>query len=271
MSHMSDEATSDNMLITKIGRTRRVSHRLATGIAVASAAGAIAAAIVAFLQVHEASKQNIVAEQQELLQLTTTIVQQDADQNSAEDQAAGKLTGSARLSALSTVDVAWTSQLLAEGEAGAVLINELGGRGVASIEYTLVASALVTGEDDELAIRYYQDAVNAPPKSPLTEADALRGEGTVYYDLGDNARGHTLMMQAAQAYAGQQDLTRAEIADGVGQSYAEDAWNEMEAGNCTAGEAEAAEAVKVLTPVDGGDSTDGAWLASDLTALKRYC
>ena len=246
--------------------------RVTMWIALISAAGAMALPVVASVQVHEASQQNILSVEQQLLQLTTNIAQQYDEQTITIDQAAGRLTGSARTSALSAAGVALTDQLLAEGEAGEVLISYLGGRGtVASIEYMEVANALLVGEDDGAAIQYYRDAINALPRAPLAQADALRSEGNVYYNLGETKTGHALMMQAVAVYTGNKDLTKLQIADSVGQSFAADAWNEMYARNCKVGLAEFTDARKLLAPADGGSITDEEWISSDRAASKKYC
>ena len=153
-----------------------------------SAAGAVAASIVASVQAHEASQQNIVSEQQQLLQLTTSIAQQYANHTSVVDQAAGTLTGLARTSAQSSADVGWTNQLPAEGEAGAVLISDLNGKGVVDIPSNtprwLMRSLPVklARSSHRILSRCSQRTTRRRLSPRLTRG--LRSEGTVYYDLG---------------------------------------------------------------------------------------
>jgi len=266
----------DDMHATRTERRkkehRKKDGRLAMWIAIVSAVGAIAASVVAGVQVHEAYQQNVLSVQQQLLQLTTSIAQLYDERTINQNQAVGTLTGSARTAALSEAGVAWTDQLVADGEAAQVMISYLNGRGVvASIEYMETANALVAGEDDAQAIEYYRDAVNAPPETPLTEVDALRLEGGVYYDLGEAATGHALMMQAVGIYNGNKDLTRAEIAGSVSQSFADDAWHEMRAGNCKVGLAEFTDARSRFIPVGGGNATNQSWISSDAAEYKQQC
>src|SRR5262249_48930207 len=138
-------------------------------------------------------------------------------------------------------------------------------------EYTEVGNALRAGDDYRTAIKYYKDAVNAPPRSPITQVDALRYEGSAYYHLGQIAAGHALMMQSVAIYAGNKDMTKEEAAYSIGQSLADDAWYEMQTGNCKVGLAEFTAASKRLAQVGGGNETDQEWISSDSAAYKQYC
>lgn len=270
---MADVVNPSTPVSSDAVRTQRPKkdNRVSMWIALLSAAGAVAAAVVASVQVHVASQQNVLSVDQQLLQLTTSIAQQYDEKTITVDQAAGALSGSARTSALSAADIAWTDQLLADGEAGAVLISYLNGRGtVAPIEYAEVANALAIGQDVPAAIEYYRDAVNASQGTPLAQADALRSEAILYYNLGEVATGHTFMMKAASVYKGN-SLTKVEIIYGVGLTLAADAWHEMQASNCKVGLAEWIAASKRLASVATGDSTSNAYLSTDNTSYEKYC
>ncbi len=153
---------------------KKKKRHIATWIALASAVVAIIAAIISGEQVNVAEQQNMAAEQQQLVTITTSIAAQFAGEQAAENQAAGNLTGTARSVANSGADMGIAAQLTADAEAAAVLITNLPGNGVAGIEYIQVARALVAGGDTATAITYYEDAVNAPPHNVPTRADALR-------------------------------------------------------------------------------------------------
>ena len=147
-----------------------------------------------------AKEQNIAAEQQQLVTITTFIAGQFAAEQTTENQAAGNLTGAARSIAISNAVTGITAELTADAQAAAVLITNLHGDGVAGIEYIEVARALADGSDTAQAITYYNDAVSAPPHDVPTRSDALRNEAALLYALGQNAAGHQDMMLAARVF-----------------------------------------------------------------------
>lgn len=132
-----------------------------------AAIAAVVAAVYTFWSAHVASEQNIAAEQQQLLTITTSIAGQIADQQSTLTQAAGALTGTARKNAVNNASIGVNDQLTADGEAAQVLITKLGGNGVAGVEYVQAGKALVDGGDIPDAIDDFEDAVNAPPHDCL--------------------------------------------------------------------------------------------------------
>lgn len=242
-------------------------------IAWIGAAAAIAAAAYAGWNAHVASQENIVAEQQQLLTLTVSIAQQFADQQQTVSQAEGQLTGTARSSAQSSAQVGITNQLGADGEAAAVLIGDLRGNGVAGVEYVQAAKALVVAGDISEALAFYQDALAAPPHAPDTLANALRGEGSVYYGLGRPTLGRQYMMRAVRVYAGHPELTASDIENSVAQSYLYDAEYQLGRKNCTIAENDLRAALPELTRLgaSGEDAPVSELVGVDTPALKQIC
>jgi tetratricopeptide (TPR) repeat protein len=240
-------------------------------IALGSAAGAIAAAVVAIFQVHVASAQNAAAEQQELLTLTTSIAQQFAQQQATINAAAGSLTGTARTTAISNASVGIENQLLADGQAAQALITKLNGNGVVGVEYVQVAKALAAGDDTAQAIKYYNDALSAPPYSAVTRADSLRNEGNLYYSLGQPATGHQYMMRAVAVYNGHHELTPYNIDNSIAQSYLYDAQHQLSIKGCKIAAADLAGAEKALAQAGGHTTTNSMLIISDATEAHQYC
>jgi tetratricopeptide (TPR) repeat protein len=254
-------------------KKKKKKPHIATWIASASAVVAIIAAIISYEQVNVASQQNIAAEQQQLVMLTTSIAQQFAQEQATLDQAAGTLTGAARTAALSNAGMGITEQLEADGEAGAVLITNLNGNGVAGVEYATIGRALAAGEDTAQAISYYQDAVDAPPHTAGTRAEALRGEALLYYSLGRSVTGHADMMGAIKAYSGHPELTQFDIDTSIAQSYLLDAQNQLYINGCEIAAADMTAAEKALSPLGGaGETTTITELYnSDISAYRKLC
>jgi tetratricopeptide (TPR) repeat protein len=154
----------------------------ATLIALASAATAIAAVGISLQQADIADRQNTAAEQQQLVNLTTHVAEQFAQEQTA----------------------AITANLEVEGQEGAVLIDDLHGKGVASVEYIQVARALENVGHGTDAIKYYKAAVNALPHDAETRASALRYLATIYYNLGQPVIAHRYAMRAVTTFNGHQ-------------------------------------------------------------------
>jgi hypothetical protein len=204
-------------------KKRRKLH-LATWIALASALSAIVAAGISAISVNVVKEQNIAAEQQQLVTITTFIAGQFSDLQTTENQAAANLTGTARATAVSNAELGVAAELNADAQAAAVLINNLHGDGVAGIEYIEVARALYDGSDTSLALIYYNDAVNAPPHDVPTRANALRNEAAIYYSLSQNVIAHRDMIEAATIFATRHlELTRSYIDNSIAQAYLGDA------------------------------------------------
>jgi hypothetical protein len=177
----------------------------ATLIALASAATAIIAAVISARQVNLASKQNTAAEQQQLVILTTHIAEQFEQKRTP----------------------AITANLEVEGQAGAELINDLGGEGVASIEYIQVARALEDVWHGTDAIKYYKAAVNALPHDAETRASALRYLALIYYGLDQPVIAHQYAMQAVKTFKGHQMEPRWYEVNTIAQAFLVDASSQI--------------------------------------------
>jgi flagellar basal body-associated protein FliL len=253
-------------------KKKRKSH-IATWIALASAFAAIIAAAVSALSVNVAKEQNVAAEQQQLVSITTFIAQQYAGQESAENQAAGDLTGNARTVAISDADLDIAVELNADAQAAAVVITGLHGDGVAGIEYIEVARALDSASDTSLSLIYYNDAVNAPPHDVPTRANALRQEAAIYYSLGQNVIAHQDMIQAAKVFSsGHLELTRSYIDNSIAQAYLGDAGYQTQI-NCQNAAIDMRDAENAIAPLgtNGANVTIQALEGIDLAAYQKKC
>lgn len=210
-------------------RTPKKRHP-ATWIALASAVTAIVAAGISFNQVNVAAQQNTVAEQTQLVALTTTITSQFAQGQAPSHQSAAtnltQVTGEA--SAVQGV----VAELSAEGQAAAVLINSLHGNGVAGIEYVQAARALQAGGEEAQAISYYKDAIAVSPGDVTTRGDALRFLAALYYSLGRNMIGHQYMIEAAKIFMGHVELTNSLIEESIAEAYLGDAYFQLLIDGC---------------------------------------
>jgi hypothetical protein len=245
----------------------------ATWIALASAVAAIIAAFISASSVNVAKAQNIAAEQQQLVSITIAIEQAFSGQQAAEDQAAGKLTGTARSAAVADADLAIVAETTADAQAAAVLISNLDGDGVAGIEYITVARGLANYGDTAMAITYYKDAVNASLYDVPTRADALRYEGGLYYALGQDAIGHQDMMSAAQVYGGHPELSKGLIDNSIAQAYLVDAEYQIQANGCHTAATDIANGKRALAPLgtNGPQLTIQALEGEDATAYSNKC
>ena len=171
----------------------------------ASALAAVVAAVISGLQVNVAKKQDTAAKQQQLLSLTINIAQQFEQP---------------RTSAI-------TAKLEAEGEAGALLITDLNGNGVASIEYIQVARALNDDGHGIYAAINFKRAVNALPGDPETHSTALRYLAYFYYNLDQPVTAHRYAMQAVKALNRSSQEPRFYRANSIAQSYLLDAANQI--------------------------------------------
>ena len=248
-------------------------RRAATWLALASAVTAVAAAVISGVQVHVASEQNIAAEQQELLALTTDIAQQFAQQQANIRQAAGNLTGQERTMAISAANIAMTTHLVAEGQAGAVLITKLHGNGVVGMEYIQVGRALAMGDETTETIAFYKAAMDAPPRAAGTRATALRYLASLYYDLGQPVTGHDYNMKAVRVYGGHRELSRFKTHNGMAQSYLVDAKAQLRLGGCKIAAADMAAARRTLSVsgVSGQTSTNKGLYRANVVAYGKRC
>jgi tetratricopeptide (TPR) repeat protein len=133
----------------------------------------------------------------------------------------------ARSSAGLVVATAITAKLEVEGQAGAVLINDLNGDGVASGEYVQVARALSDSAHSAEALTYYKDALNAPPYDAETRATALRYLGVIYYNLDQPVTGHQYLMQAVKVFNGHPVEPRFYTVNSIAQAYLLDASHQV--------------------------------------------
>jgi tetratricopeptide (TPR) repeat protein len=244
-------------------------------VALVAAIAAVVAAVYTFWSAHVASEQNIAAEQQQLLTITTSIAGQIADEQSTLTQAAGALTGTARKNAINNASIGVDNQLTADGEAAQVLITKLGGNGVAGVEYVQVGKALVDGGDIADAIDDFEDAVNAPPHASDTEANALRNEGMLRYSLSQNAAAHQDYMRAVSVYADHPQLTQGDIRNSIALSYAGDAAYQIPlgTGGCHTASVDLQDARQEIAPlVAGGETSQNAGtISSDEAAYQSKC
>lgn len=205
---------------------KKKKRHVATWIALASAATAIAAAVLSGLQVNLAGKQNTEAEQQQLVSLTSLIGQQFTQQGTAKAPTLKSLSGTA------VEAQGLTAELTVEGQAGAVLIGDLNGDGVASAEYVEVGEALYFSGDAAGAITDYNDALKAPPYDATTRATALRFLGSLYYDLGRNVIAHQDFMRSTKVFGRHSLQTKAYAANTIAQSYLADAGFQIQIRGC---------------------------------------
>ncbi|HWT49309.1 MAG TPA: DUF4189 domain-containing protein [Mycobacterium sp.] len=248
---------------------------IATWLALASAVTAVVAAGISARQVNVAAAQNTVAEQVQLVTLTTTIAQQLAQEQASGNQSAASqglttLLGPLEIQAEPNASPVVVAELTADGEAAAVLIGSLHGTGVAGIEYVEVANALAAGGDMAQAITFYNDAVNAPPGDVVTRANALRNEAAVYYSLGQNATGHQDMMATARLFAGHVELAQSLIERSIAQAYLADTYYQILIKGCQVAVADVKGAIQALGELGLNSPNDASLIAlttRDITAV----
>jgi tetratricopeptide (TPR) repeat protein len=254
-SHPPDEPTSHPR--KKNSNKKKKKKHVSTWIALASAATAIIAAAISGYQVRIADKQNTQAEQTQLATLTALIAQQFATANSAR-------------SPLSAWQIAaGVERLSVYGQAGSVLIHDLKGIGVASMEYIEVGRALDYSGATAGAIPYYKDAITAPPYVPYTRAQAMRYLGAIYYNLGSNAIAHQYMMRATKVYRGHPLEYKSTVANVIAQGYAEDAYWQAYL-NCRIAAADM-KAARLAIVSYSTPTIIQSWLTSDENAYKSKC
>lgn len=249
-SHPPDEPTSHP-------RKKKKKRHVSTWIALASAATAIVAAAISGYQVHIADKQNTQAEQTQLVTLTALIAQQFATANSARTP----------LSAWQVA--AGVERVSVYGQEGSVLIHDLKGIGVASMEYIEVGRALDDSGATAEAIPYYKDALTAPPYVPYSRATAMRYLGAIYYGLGSNVIAHQYMMQATKVYRGHPLAYKSTVANVIAQGYAEDAYWQGYL-NCRIAAADMEAARRAIAPYSTATIIQ-SWLNSDEAVYKSKC
>jgi hypothetical protein len=171
------------------------------------------------------------------------------------------------------VDITVATETAADAEAGAVIISDLHGNGVAGIEYVTVARALANYGNTALAITYFKDAVNVSLDNVAVRADALRYEGGLYYSFGEDALGHQDFMTAAQIYTGHLELTRSYIDNSIAQAYLLDAGEQILAGGCRTAATDMADASRALTPLgaDGANLINQTLTSADDAAYSKKC
>jgi tetratricopeptide (TPR) repeat protein len=217
---LTQEPTEQPTKTKKKDKNKKKDKHTSTWVAVVSALAAIAALVISGWQVHLASKQNTVAEQEQLLKLTTDIAEQLAQEQTTTNQVTA-----ANGTALSDKLV---SNLMVEGQAGTVLIDDLKDSGVAAFEYIEVARALFYGGNAARAITYYQAALEAPPRNAVTRASALRYLGILYYQVDQPRIGHQTLMRAAKVFSEERLVAnRSYIVNSIAQAYVVDAYHQL--------------------------------------------
>lgn len=196
----------------------------ATWVALVSALVATAALGLAAWQGHIHTREHIEAEQQQLVTLTTQIAEQFAQKTAATNKQISTPTGKV---AQSNKVAEIVAKLTVEGQAGAVLIDELKGEKVAGMEYIEVAEALEEGGDYARALTYANTAFNAAPDDAETRATALRALAKIHYFLGRNATAHQDLMRAVKVYPKDVVEPRSYMANSIAQAYLTDAYYQV--------------------------------------------
>jgi hypothetical protein len=265
-------AVTDVPTQAQAARPSRKNRRGGIWIALLSVFVFIFAAGVFAASVYLARQQNVAAQQQQLVSITTSIAVQFAGEQAAENQAALSLTGAKRSAAIASVAAGIATELTAEGQAGAVLIADLHGHGVAGVEYIEVAKALASGGYTAQAITYYADAVNAPPNAVQTRSAALRQEAVLLYSIGRAGVAHQDMMRAASIYTGHLELSHYNIDNAIAQTYLTDAGYQIPI-NCHAAMIDLMAARHAIAPLGPGGATAAvaALQSTDGTAYHNKC
>jgi hypothetical protein len=228
---------------------------------------ALAATAAALFQLYYSSRQKTVAEQEQLVKLTTAIAGQIAQEQTTTSQATGNLSRSARSDAL-------VAKLMVEGQAGIVLIDDLANKdkGVAGYEYIEVAQALAIGGDKAGAIEMYKAALKAQPSTAVTRATALRYMGVLYYGIDQHWIGHPTMMRAARVFSKPPLGARSYIVNAIAQAYVMDAWYQLDlrSPGCSTARADVQAAQKALGSYAESPSVQ-AWMHSDEVRLLAFC
>lgn len=164
-------------------------RHIATWIALASAVVAIIAAIISGEQVDVAEQQNMAAEQQQLVTITTSIAAQLAGEQTAENQAAGNLTGTARSIAISNAGMGNAPPHNVPTRADAL-------RNEAALLYSLGQSA-TAHQDMMRAVRIYSGPLELT-KSDIDNAVAQAYLGDAGYQIEISCRVAAADMADAQ-------------------------------------------------------------------------
>jgi hypothetical protein len=170
--------------------------QLSVIVAIISALAAMGSAVYSYSQVQVSKQQEIFGEQQQLLTLVAAIEQEPAQLAGAVQNMTGN--------ALTQTDIAYETELQADGAAAASIISALHGQGVAGVEYIQVGVALQSGYSNALALKYYADGV-ALSNNPETTADGLRYEAILRYELGgsqNDTAAHQEMERAVAEFSG---------------------------------------------------------------------
>ena len=183
-------------------KKKKKKRHTSTWVAGISALAAVAALIFSAVQVRMSGKQNDVDEQQQLVDLTTKIAQHYTQEQEAAGQQSTGVPGNTAVASQSQGVAELIVRLTVEGQAGALLIEDLNGNGVTSTEYDEVGQALEVGGHTADAIKYYKAAVTAPPKDAETTATAQRYLADIYYSLHQYGKYHSYLMQAVEDFDG---------------------------------------------------------------------
>ncbi len=151
-----------------------------------------------------------------------------------------------------------------------MLIRDLNGAGVASIEYIEVGRALYYGNDVPDTIAFYNDALTAPPNVAYTHALARGFLADVYYQLGRNAIAHEDYMLAAEIISKHALLARAALANDIAQWYLSDAYPQMLINGCRIAVADMAAARRALGSYTE-NLTNQTLQASDVNEYPLKC
>jgi hypothetical protein len=172
-----------------------------------------------------------LAERQQLVDLTTKIARHYTQEVAASNKSPGVPGNTTKPSQSPNVGELIV-RLTVEGQAAALLIDELHGDAVTSFEYLEVGQALEVGGHTATAIKYYKAAVTAPPKDAETTATAQRYLANVYWTLGQYGKYHTYVMQAVAAFGGHLQEAPAISANSKAQAYLMDVWYQVQRKHC---------------------------------------
>jgi hypothetical protein len=228
--------------------------------------------VYAYSQVKVAREQATASEQQQLVSLVISIAQLN--------EASGSVT-----SPLS-VSIGNRSEELVDGQAAAILINDLPPADVSTTEYVQVGKALADGGDFRTAISYF-GKVRFSPQDPDSFANAMRNDAIVWYEIADNkfllprprlADENTAerdMVRAAGAYTSRRSLVElSDEVESIAFTYLVDAsWQVLITGHCQTAEGDVIHALRTLLrdPAEGRNTQIAPLLAADLASVKKAC
>ena len=227
--------------------------------------------VYAYSQVKVAREQATASEQQQLVTLVISIAQLN--------EQSGSVT-----SPLS-VSIGNRSEEVVDGQAAAILINELPPADVSTTDYVQVGKALADGGDFVTAISYF-GKVRFSPLDPDSFANAMRNDAIVWYEIANNkfltpraqladettARQH--MMRAAGAYSQAPLVELSDEVESVAFTYLEDAgWQVLITGHCLTAESDVVAALRALLrdPAESHNSQIAPLLAADEAGVKKAC